>query len=43
MGNDDIQKKKINIEIMIEDDGAGISEENMEKLFSDFGKLDEHK
>jgi len=31
------------IDIIIEDNGAGISEENMEKLFSEFGKLNEHK
>ena len=37
------QKKKMNIDILIEDNGAGISEENMEKLFSEFGKLNEHK
>ena len=33
----------MNIDILIEDNGAGISEENMEKLFSEFGKLNEHK
>ena len=38
-----MQKKKINIVIIIEDNGAGISEENIKKLFSDFGKLNEHK
>ena len=29
--------------IIIEDNGVGISEENIEKLFKDFNKLDEHK
>ena len=28
--------------IEIEDNGAGISKENIKKLFIDFGKLDEH-
>jgi signal transduction histidine kinase len=27
----------------VEDNGAGISKENIKKLFSDFGKLNEHK
>ena len=27
----------------MEDNGAGISKENIKKLFSDFGKLNEHK
>lgn len=29
--------------IEIEDNGVGISQENIKKLFIDFGKLDEHQ
>ena len=36
-------EKKIKILIIIQDNGAGISKENLNKLFSDFGKLNEHK
>ena len=36
-------QKKYKIEIQVKDNGAGISKENIKKLFSDFGKLNEHK
>jgi K+-sensing histidine kinase KdpD len=36
-------EKKIKVQIQIQDNGAGISAENQKKLFSDFGKLNEHK
>ena len=31
------------LQIIFEDNGAGISEENQDKLFANFNKLDEHK
>ena len=37
------QYKYIKLQIIIEDNGVGISPENLEKLFTDFNKLDEHK
>lgn len=36
-------KKNIKLEIAIQDTGAGISKENINKLFTDFAKLNEHK
>lgn len=36
-------KKNIKLEIAIQDTGAGISKENISKLFTDFAKLNEHK
>ncbi len=36
-------KKNINLEIAIQDTGAGISKENISKLFTDFAKFNEHK
>lgn len=35
-------KKYIKLQIRIEDNGVGISEENLGKLFTDYTKLDEH-
>ena len=35
--------KFIKLKITIEDNGAGISKENIDKLFTDFYKLNEHK
>ena len=35
--------KNIKIQIGIQDTGAGISNENIDKLFTDFSKLNEHK
>ncbi len=34
---------KMKIDIMVEYNGVGISEENIKKLFKDFDKLNEHK
>ena len=34
--------KYVKFEIIIEDNGYGISEENIEKLFKNYSKLDEH-
>jgi hypothetical protein len=36
-------KMKMKIDIMVKDNGVGIFEENLKKLFKDFGKLNEHK
>lgn len=36
-------KKNVKLEISIQDTGAGISKENINKLFTDFAKLNEHK
>ena len=35
--------KNIKLEIAIQDTGAGISKDNINKLFTDFAKLNEHK
>lgn len=43
MSDEDEQKKNILLEIAIQDTGAGISKENIDKLFTDFAKLNEHK
>ncbi len=40
--NEFIEKTLI-LQIQIQDNGAGISKESQQKLFSDFGKLNEHK
>jgi two-component system sensor histidine kinase EvgS len=37
------QFKYIKLEIVIEDNGVGISEENKSKLFQDFAMLEEHE
>ena len=42
MNNHEEIKKYVKLHIVIEDDGMGIKEENMDKLFMDFSKLDEH-
>ena len=34
--------KWIKLQLVIEDNGVGISVENIEKLFKDYSKLDEH-
>jgi signal transduction histidine kinase len=36
-------EKYIQLQLTIEDDGVGISEENIGKLFKDFSKLEEHE
>jgi K+-sensing histidine kinase KdpD len=36
-------EKFIKLKITIEDNGAGIKKENIDKLFTDFTKLNEHK
>lgn len=36
-------EKYIKMHIVIEDNGAGIKPENIDKLFIDFSKLDEHQ
>ena len=36
------QKQYIKIKLEISDTGCGIKKENLDKLFMDFGKLDEH-
>jgi len=35
--------KYIKIQIIIEDNGVGISQENLGKLFKDYSRLDEHQ
>lgn len=35
-------EKYVKIALIIEDNGRGISPENLPKLFTDFAKLDEH-
>ena len=35
--------KYLRLQIIIEDNGAGIKKENLSKLFMDYSKLDEHK
>lgn len=35
------QEKWIKLQIIISDNGVGISEENIQKLFKDYSKLDE--
>ena len=35
-------EKFIKLKITIEDNGAGIKKENIDKLFTDFTKLNEH-
>lgn len=43
MNVDEEIKKNIKLEIAIQDTGAGISKDNINKLFTDFAKLNEHK
>ena len=43
LNQDEEIKKNIMLEISIQDTGAGISKENLGKLFTDFAKLNEHK
>ena len=44
MINGTIEKQKyLQIKIIIEDNGIGIKKENINKLFMDYSKLDEHK
>jgi signal transduction histidine kinase len=40
--NSQDENKYVKILIIIEDNGAGISKENLGKLFSDFTRLQEH-
>ena len=35
--------KYMQIKIVVEDNGIGIKKENIDKLFMDYNKLDEHK
>jgi len=37
------ESKYIVIQIIIEDNGIGISEPNIDKLFKDFSRLEEHE
>ena len=36
------QTKYVKLELVIEDNGVGIEEHNINKLFKDYSKLDEH-
>ena len=38
-----LNEKYAKYRIDIKDNGAGISEENLDKLFVDFGMLDQHR
>jgi len=40
--NEEFQKVNAKFSIEINDNGVGIKQENLSKLFYEFGKLDEH-